>query len=75
MRSPHRLADPMQVILSFAAAGPLDVRRLTRIDGLDASSPAWSAVPAGLRYLPVAPTGISLQFRSGDGPDATAIAG
>ncbi len=35
MRSPHRLADPIEAILSFVASRPLDVRRLERIDEVE----------------------------------------
>jgi hypothetical protein len=61
MRSPHRLADPIEAILSFVASRPLDVRRLERIDELEG---VWArTAPRG--YGAVANGMAALQARGG----------
>ena len=53
MRSPHRLADPMVVILGAAATGPLDLRRITVIGRTPPTPPPFPAPPLA-RYAAVA---------------------
>jgi hypothetical protein len=54
MRSPHRLADPIVVILSSVATAPLDLRRLTLIDPDLPGAPFFTGFLPPTRYAAVA---------------------